>query len=97
MLSFDLVEGADPAAFVEALKLFTLAESLGGVESLAAHPATMTHAAMSPEARAEAGIGETLFRLSIGLEHAEDLIADLEGALAAAQPAQPRKRSRVPA
>jgi cystathionine gamma-synthase len=97
MLSFDLVEGADPAAFVEALKLFTLAESLGGVESLAAHPATMTHAAMSAEARAEAGIGETLFRLSIGLEHAEDLIADLEGALAAAQPAQPRKRSRVPA
>jgi cystathionine gamma-synthase len=81
MLSFELRRG-DPRAFVAGLQLFTLAESLGGIESLAAHPASMTHAAMSPEARATAGISDSLFRLSIGLEHADDLLADLKGALA---------------
>jgi cystathionine gamma-synthase len=81
MLSFELRSG-DPRAFVAGLQLFTLAESLGGIESLAAHPASMTHAAMSPEARATAGISDSLFRLSIGLEHADDLLADLKGALA---------------
>jgi cystathionine gamma-synthase len=60
------------------LRLFTLAESLGGVESLVAHPATMTHAAMDPDARARAGITDGLLRLSIGLEHEGDLLADLE-------------------
>jgi cystathionine gamma-synthase len=59
-----------------------LAESLGGVESLIAHPASMTHAGMSADARAAAGINDSLFRLSIGLEHEDDLIADLGRALA---------------
>jgi cystathionine gamma-synthase len=80
MLSFEL-KGGDPARFIESFEAFTLAESLGGVESLIAHPASMTHAGMSAEARAAAGITDALFRLSIGLEHADDLIADLERAL----------------
>lgn len=80
MLSFELRD-ADPVRVIEAFDTFTLAESLGGVESLIAHPASMTHAGMSPEARAAAGITDALFRLSIGLEHADDLIADLERAL----------------
>ena len=66
---------------LERVEVFTLAESLGGVESLVAHPATMTHAAMTPEQRATAGIGDGLVRLSVGLEHVEDLIADLDQAL----------------
>ena len=69
MLSFELAGG--PAAvrrFVERLQVFTLAEFLGGVESLVAHPATMTHAGMSPDARRVAGISDGLLRLSIGLE-----------------------------
>jgi cystathionine gamma-synthase len=65
----------------EGLELFTLAESLGGVESLIAHPATMTHAAMSPEDQQRAGISPELLRLSVGIEHAEDLLADLQRAL----------------
>ncbi|KIQ97411.1 Cystathionine gamma-synthase [Lysobacter sp. A03] len=68
-------------AFLDGLEYFTLAESLGGVESLIAHPATMTHSAMSAEARAEAGIGDGLLRLSVGIEHVEDLLADLGAAL----------------
>ena len=82
MLSLDLA-GGEPAAraFVAGLRCFTLAESLGGVESLIAHPATMTHASMSADARAAAGIGNGLLRLSIGIEHADDLIADLSTAL----------------
>ena len=69
-------------AFVDGLQCFTLAESLGGVESLIAHPATMTHAAMTPEARAAAGISDGLLRLSVGIEALEDLQADLAAALA---------------
>lgn len=69
------VEGAK--RFSESLELFSLAESLGGVESLIAHPATMTHAAMAPEARAAAGLVDGLLRLSIGIESTEDLLADL--------------------
>jgi cystathionine gamma-synthase len=82
MLSLEL-EGGERAvrAFVDGLEYFTLAESLGGVESLIAHPATMTHAAMSAEARAAAGIGDGLLRLSVGIEHADDLIADISAAL----------------
>ncbi len=85
MLSFEL-RGGEPAvrAFVDRLQWFTLAESLGGVESLVAHPASMTHAAMSPEARAKAGIGDGLLRLSVGIEAGEDLLADVAAALAAA-------------
>ncbi len=85
MLSFDLAGGTDAVRrFVEAVRVFTLAESLGGVESLVAHPATMTHAGMGAEARAAAGIGDGLLRLSVGLEAEADLIADLETALKAA-------------
>ena len=82
MLSVDL-EGAEAAvrAFLDGLECFTLAESLGGVESLVAHPATMTHAAMTPEVRAAAGIGDGLLRLSVGIEHADDLAADIRAAL----------------
>jgi cystathionine gamma-synthase len=82
MLSFDLKGGeAAVRAFVEGLTCFSLAESLGGVESLVAHPATMTHAAMSEEARQRAGIGPGLLRLSVGIEDVTDLSADIEAAL----------------
>jgi len=75
------VEGAKK--FSEALELFSLAESLGGVESLVAHPATMTHAAMAPEARAAAGLVDGLLRLSIGIESTEDLLRDLQRGISA--------------
>ncbi len=87
MLSFELAgaPGIPPVdaarAFVDGLRHFTLAESLGGVESLIAHPATMTHAAMTPEARTAAGISDGLLRLSIGIEAFEDLRDDLQAAL----------------
>ncbi len=90
MLSIELDgDGVDQEqvvrAFLDGLHCFTLAESLGGVESLIAHPATMTHAAMSAEARADAGISDGLLRLSIGIEALEDLQADLAAALQRAQ------------
>ena len=82
MLSFEL-KGGLPAvrALVGSLTCFTLAESLGGVESLISHPSTMTHASMSDEAKAKAGLVDGLLRLSVGIEDAGDLIADLETAL----------------
>jgi cystathionine gamma-synthase len=82
MISFELT-GGEPAveAFLDGLEHFFLAESLGGVESLVAHPASMTHAAMDPEARRVAGIGDSLLRLSVGIEDADDLAADLGAAL----------------
>ncbi len=82
MLSVEL-DGGEAAvrAFIDGLRCFTLAESLGGVESLVAHPATMTHAAMSSQARVDAGIGDGLLRLSVGIEHIDDLHADLYAAL----------------
>ncbi|QCA02814.1 cystathionine gamma-synthase [Pantoea vagans] len=81
MLSFE-VDGDEALLrrFLKALKLFTLAESLGGVESLISHTATMTHAGMSAEARAAAGISDSLLRVSVGIEDHEDLIADLDNA-----------------
>ncbi len=85
MLSFELKGGeAELVAFLAQLSVFSIAESLGGVESLVAVPATMTHRAMEPEARAEAGVKETLIRLSVGIEDAEDLVADIKAGLAAA-------------
>jgi cystathionine gamma-synthase len=82
MLSFDLAGGEAAArAFVDGLTCFTLAESLGGVESLVAHPTTMSHAAVSEDARERAGIGPGLLRLSVGIEHVDDLAADLRAAL----------------
>jgi len=84
MVSFTFVSGKkeDSIAFLEKLKVFTLAESLGGVESLANHPALMTHASIPADKRAEVGITDDLVRLSVGIEDAEDLIADIEQALA---------------
>jgi cystathionine gamma-synthase len=82
MLSFELQGGIhNVRALLDGLRCFSLAESLGGVESLVAHPATMTHAAMDAQARATAGISDTLLRLSIGIESAEDLLLDLEAGL----------------
>lgn len=82
MVSFTFTSGKkeDAVRFLEHLKVFTLAESLGGVESLANHPALMTHASIPEEKRAELGITDDLVRLSVGIEDAEDLIADLESA-----------------
>ena len=88
MLSVELDGGVDAVrAFLDGLQCFTLAESLGGVESLVAHPATMTHAAMSAEAREAAGIGDGLLRLSVGIEHVDDLVADIAAALERAEQA----------
>jgi cystathionine beta-lyase/cystathionine gamma-synthase len=82
MISFDLKGTLDDAKrFLERCRLFTLAESLGGVESLIEHPALMTHGSVPPDVRAKLGIGDTLIRLSVGIEDADDLRADLEGAL----------------
>ena len=82
MISFTFKSGKkeDSIQFLEKLKVFTLAESLGGVESLANHPALMTHASIPAEKRAELGITDDLVRLSCGIEDAEDLIADIEQA-----------------
>ena len=78
MLSFELAEGeAAVEAFLSGLECFTLAESLGGVESLISHPASMTHAGMEESARLRAGIGAGLLRISVGIEDPADLIADL--------------------
>jgi cystathionine gamma-synthase len=86
MVSFELKGSLDQVrAFLGALRLFSLAESLGGVESLVAHPASMTHAAMDAAARTRAGISDTLVRLSVGIEEAGDLVGDLAQALDAAQ------------
>ncbi len=86
MLSFEL-EGdvSNIEAFVDGLRYFSLAESLGGVESLIAHPASMTHASMAPEARRAAGIADSLLRLSIGIEDGDDLLRDLDAALGRAE------------
>jgi cystathionine gamma-synthase len=82
IVSFELHGGASAVrSFVERLQFFSLAESLGGVESLVAHPATMTHAAMAADARQRAGLVDGLLRLSIGIECVDDLIADLKIAL----------------
>jgi cystathionine beta-lyase len=83
MVSFTFKSGKkeDAVKFLENLKVFTLAESLGGVESLANHPALMTHASIPEEKRKVIGISDDLVRLSVGVEDAEDLIADLEQAL----------------
>ena len=85
MIAFELREGYDHRAFFKSLKLIPLAESLGGVESLVCHPATMTHASIPPEIRRQMGIGDRLIRLSVGLEHYFDLLCDLEQAIEASR------------
>ena len=83
--SFDIVGGRGNAfAFLDALQIFKLAVSLGGTESLASHPAAMTHSGVPADVRARIGVLDTTIRLSIGIEHPDDLIADLTQALAAA-------------
>lgn len=82
IVSFELQGGEQAVhAFLNGLRYFTLAESLGGVESLVCHPATMTHAAISEQAQVEAGIGPALLRLSVGIEHMPDLVSDIASAL----------------
>ena len=80
MISFVLNDKYDYRKFFENLKLITLAESLGGVESLVCHPATMTHAAIPADIRKEVGIVDELIRFSVGIEDIDDLIADLKQA-----------------
>ncbi|OYU84064.1 MAG: cystathionine gamma-synthase [Flavobacterium sp. BFFFF2] len=84
MVSFTLTSGSkeDALRFLENVKVFTLAESLGGVESLANHPALMTHASIPADVRLKIGITDDLIRLSVGIEDHEDLVADLEQAFA---------------
>jgi len=84
MMSFTLKANTTEAAHLVLSKthLFSLAESLGGVESLIGHPATMTHASIPKEEREKTGVVDSLIRLSVGVEDADDLIADLENALA---------------
>lgn len=81
MLSFELADRAAVDRLLDGLTCFTLAESLGGTESLICHPSTMTHASMSPAAQAQAGFGAGLLRVSVGLEEAGDLVADLRAGL----------------
>jgi cystathionine gamma-synthase len=98
MLSFEL-KGGEPAAaaFLDGLTCFTLAESLGGVESLIAHPASMTHAGMDEPARLRAGISAGLLRVSVGIEAHADLVADLSAGLerAATVESAPNRQRRV--
>ncbi len=83
MISFTMIDATVEQTFAMASKVrvFSLAESLGGVESLLNHPATMTHASIPKEEREKAGVTDTLIRLSVGIEHIDDLIADLEQAI----------------
>jgi cystathionine gamma-lyase len=83
MIAFDLGDPALAKRFVERTRIFALAESLGGVESLVGHPATMTHASVPPQMRQAMGLTDSLVRLSCGVEDADDLLADLDQALAA--------------
>jgi cystathionine gamma-lyase len=84
MISFELADDDQETALavLDAVEVFTLAESLGGVESLIEHPATMTHASIPAEEREKIGLSDSLLRLSVGVETADDLEADLRRALA---------------
>jgi len=81
MISFDVNDPARARRVAEKVKIFALAESLGGVESLIGHPASMTHAAVPPALRQEMGLTDSLLRLSVGVEEVEDLLKDLDQAL----------------
>ena len=83
MISFELAKDEQVVPFAEALEIFTLAESLGGVESLIEVPAIMTHASIPKENREAVGIKDGLIRLSVGIEAVEDLLTDLEKGLQA--------------
>jgi cystathionine beta-lyase/cystathionine gamma-synthase len=83
MVSFETHTEEEALEVCKRTRLFFLGESLGGVESLIEHPAIMTHASVPPETRAKLGLSDTLVRLSVGIEHVDDLISDLDQALAA--------------
>lgn len=85
MISFELTEGHDVQRFFRSLDIISLAESLGGVESLVCHPASMTHAAIPKEIRDEVGITEELIRFSVGIEEETELQEDLERAIKASR------------
>jgi len=96
MVSFDIKGDVnDAAAFLTSLEAYSLAESLGGVESLICHPATMTHAGMEPKARLEAGVGDTLIRISVGIEDINDLVADFERVFNLVKPGQNKNVNRI--
>ncbi|HLE30965.1 MAG TPA: PLP-dependent aspartate aminotransferase family protein [Bacteroidota bacterium] len=97
MVSFEVDGGIEEAKKVlGATKVFSLAESLGGIESLIEHPCTMSHASMKPDLREKAGINERVIRLSVGIEAAEDLLEDLDQALLSVQPTR-KQRYHAPA
>ncbi len=84
MISFQLKGGVSQCEmFLKKLKIFTVAESLGGVESLIEHPASMTHASVPPETRLKRGVTDNLIRVSVGIEDASDLVQDLDQAFRA--------------
>ena len=85
MISFELKKNYDIKVFFKSVRLIALAESLGGVESLVCHPATMTHASIPYEIRQKIGITDGLIRLSVGIENADDLISDLAQAIRASE------------
>ena len=90
MITMTLKGGlSESRTFLESLRLFSLAESLGGVESLIEHPAIMTHASVDADAREALGITDGLVRLSVGIEDADDLLGDLDQALSAIRTATP--------
>jgi O-succinylhomoserine sulfhydrylase len=98
MIAFEVAGGKREAfAFLNALKVVKISNNLGDAKSLITHPATTTHQRLSPEARAELGIGDSLLRLSVGLENVDDLAADLTRALDAALPRRVEAKSQVPA
>ncbi len=82
MITIEMGSFAAAKCMLERMRVMSFAESLGGVESLISHPASMTHASIPPERRAELGLTDGMVRLSVGIEDAEDLLADLEQALA---------------
>lgn len=84
MITFELDGYPSVKRFLDTLKVCTLAESLGGVETLISHPATMTHASVPAEERRRIGITDAMVRMAVGIEDAEDLIADLDSGLTAA-------------
>lgn len=81
IISVELVDEVDAQQFLSSLRYFPLAESLGGVESLIDHPASMTHAAIPPDERAKIGLSDRLFRISVGIENTDDLVDDIQRSL----------------
>jgi cystathionine beta-lyase len=90
IIAFELSEDYDVLAFSRAVKMIVFGESLGGVESILTHPATMTHASIPEDIRASVGITDRLLRLSVGIEDAADILRDLEGAFDASRPGGPK-------